>query len=70
MDNTKLLLRGWGEALAEDNAVDSVHGQGFSRVIAKYAVACEKLGWEIGAESAKNYIELAEVSGQRSVGRG
>ena len=46
--------------MARDNAVDSVKGQGFSRVIGKYVVACEKRGWEIGEGTAKDYIELAE----------
>ena len=60
MDNTKFLLRGWRDALAQDNAVDSGKGQVFSRVIGKYVLASEKRGWETGEETAKDYIELAE----------
>ena len=60
MDNTKLLLRGWRDALAQDNAVDSGKGQAFSRVIEKYLLASEKRGWEIGEEMGKDYLELAE----------
>jgi hypothetical protein len=48
MDNKRFLLRGWREALALDNAVDSGKAQGFSRVIEKYLLACEKRGWEVG----------------------
>jgi len=60
MDNTKFLLRGWRDALTQDNAVDSGKGQAFSRVIGKFLLASEKRGWEIGEETAKDYIELAE----------
>ena len=55
-----MIIRGWREELRRDNAVEEAARQGFSVVIEKYLLACEKRGWEPGVESAKGYIELVE----------
>ncbi len=59
-DNTAYLLRGWREALAADNAVNSADKQGFSAVVEKYILVCEKRGWVVGVVRVKEYVEWVE----------
>jgi hypothetical protein len=60
MDNTTNQSRGWRDALTRDNAVNEALRQEYFVVMEKFLSTAEKQGWEVGVDSAKGYIEMAE----------
>ena len=49
-----------GSALRLDAAVAVEKRQDYFRTIEKYLIAAERQGWQVGTESMRTYLELAE----------
>ena len=68
MDNATVIIRGWRECPAGDNAMEEGNRQGYSRVIEKYLMAAEKRGWESRVEAATG-VELKSYLKDEGSGR-
>lgn len=55
-------LRGWREALSLDAAVPAEKRQDYFCTLEKYLIVAERQGWQVGTESMRTYLELAETA--------
>ncbi len=61
MDKPFPNIRDWDLALQKDIILAAEKKTGFSLLIGKFLKAAERRRWVVGVESAREYVELAEV---------
>jgi hypothetical protein len=60
MEDAFLNFRGWDVSLRQEATLRVEEKTAFLQVIGKYLTVAERRGWEVGAASAKEYVELVE----------